>query len=99
MLNKFKIKGNLMKKIIIAFMLLFVFGCTEFKHQFVDVEIGQTWVYKCEDPFYGFTKTMKIIDIKDGYVKYEYTYSNIPDKVLYDSESIWWVKRAYTLIE
>ena len=42
MLNKFKIKGNLMKKIIIAFMLLFVFGCTEFKNQFIDVEIGQT---------------------------------------------------------
>ena len=32
-----------MKKIIIiAFMLLFVFGCTDFKNQFIDVEIGQT---------------------------------------------------------
>ena len=80
-------------------MLLFVFGCTEFKNQFIDVEIGQTWVYKCEDPFNTFTKTIKIIDIKDGYAKYEYTYSIIPDKVFYNSTPIWWVNRAYTLIE
>ena len=42
---------------------------------------------------------MKIIDIKDGYAKYEYTYSNIPDKVLYDSTSIYWIKKVYTLVE
>ena len=88
-----------MEKFIIVFMLLFVFGCTEFKNQFVDVEIGQTWAYKSEDPFYGFTKTMKIIDIKDDYIKYEYTYSNIPNKIFYDSNSIYWFKKAYTLVE
>ena len=80
-------------------MLLFVFGCTDFKNQLTDIEIGQTWVYKCEDPFDTFTKTMKIIDIKNGYAKYEYTYSNIPDKVLYDSTSIYWIKKVYTLVK
>ena len=88
-----------MKKFIIAFMLLFVFGCTDFKNQFIDVEIGQTWVYKCEDPFNTFTKTMKIVDIKDGYVKYEYTYSTIPDKNFYDSDPIYSFRRFYTLVK
>ena len=88
-----------MKKFIIVFMLLFVVGCTDFKNQLTDIEIGQTWVYKCEDPFNTFTKTMKIIDIKYNYVKYEYTYSSIPDKIFYDSDSIYWFKRVYTLVE
>lgn len=62
-----------MKKLFI--ILLMVFSCSSQPK----VKVGQIWEYVSDDPFDKFTKTMLIVDIREGYAKYLYKWSTLND--------------------
>jgi hypothetical protein len=55
------------------------------------IKAGQVWVYKSNDPFNGNTFTKKVLEVKDGYVKYERNGSTC-------SSSILWFKACSKLV-
>ena len=58
---------------------VYIAGCDEVKNDCGPVEIGQLYEHKSynNDPFERLKHPVRVIDIKEGYVRYKYVYGSI----------------------
>lgn len=78
-----------MKRLFI--ILLMVFSCSSQPK----VKVGQIWEYQCNDPFDRFTKTMLIIDIREGYAQYLCKWSTLSGVYIRSDEKAYFNYKTY----
>lgn len=59
-----------MKKLLVIIYILLIGLCISYYKPFTNVHKGEVWIDNSPNPFEE-TDTLKVIDVKDGYVKYE----------------------------